>query len=854
MYEVDKFVDRNFFSQCVTIFGGEKFRLPLISLLTKEKSSICLRFEEIKKWIADPSVLSKRQYRALALAAAAAEYYNGEIVLNAIKSISCEFDVFLEAAVLLIARDAETIRVVQNSLMFQERESVFEYVFAASVLSANSDENRVRLGVLSRRIDELLTPESISTDDPVVYATVANMAITGFGSNLAVLLKRAFKSVPQRYSGIMACLREYGFTYSDVCRILYFEYNATVELGVAKNSDRRKERIGTAVMSAMCPDKNEWSDKDKCVVAMIIKSWGFDSMPTIKNDSNRAFIQSMGYYCPQMFFDADKNLSNTDIFMCLCGDEMYHVVSELEVSEFSKLLHLRDDLPAYVKNSYYTRTVYKYCLEAGLITEEDDDSVVFNADEALQKFLKINRLEQLDKDVTDYLLAYLNDACLLSVTGCDVAELLRACEENSLPSVVLQKVLQYPESYRMIIQFYTSVCGCNRVYFEQCFESALWAIMQESACACDLTTTEVCRASSVKWIPTGIYDKWLLWVPEDVRVYVTKFQRSEKYPLFCRMFAEFGVDTNKRVTKSVVQYYGLPKSLDKENDRIQNVCIWLKLTEHPLADTVTGISDWSGVADTAPVFNKQFLESLRDKCVSGSLPDILFQEYSMKYPEVFEDVSELNNLRVCKEASSVYYLCGYTDLQTACIVKYGARLSQVSWIDKDIIFKTAEFLHEACREGKALYRNLQQYNVLPFCEMLAKVLVAYVRGQTVFSVGMQNTATGLLEEWKSLATLGIKDLLYSEDDLDFLSLNENRIRVTGISVLTEVSGQLSIVTESISDIMDFAEKWNLPVYVQGNYPYSVRNYGSPLGKSLDWLPGCNEQEFFTARLLEVFEC
>lgn len=111
----------------------------------------------------------------------------------------------------------------------------------------------------------------------------------------------------------------------------------------------------------------------------------------------------------------------------------------------------------------------------------------------------------------------------------------------------------------------------------------------------------------------------------------------------------------------------------------------------------------------------------------------------------------------------------------------------------------------------------------------------------------------MLEEWRQLATVGVEDVLIAGygETFDFTPLNRNKIKTTGFSVITEVNGTLSIITECPEDVLEFAKKWKLPVYVKGMYPCVVHNYKSKLGVSLNWLTDNSTDDEIILDLLEV---
>ncbi|MEY8334193.1 hypothetical protein AALB53_13960 [Lachnospiraceae bacterium 47-T17] len=866
MYEVEKYVDLRMFQQCVEILGGKRKSIPLLSSYCYGKPMIVLKYLDVMKWIEDPSELTKIQFRALALAAASAGYQNDSLILNVVKSINKQFDVFLESALTMMSYDMEVIRVAEDSLFFQERDSIFEYLFAASVVDFSGEINQVKAGVLARRIDELLRPSSISVYDSVVYAVVASMAARGLQSGLANLLLRAFKNIPKRKSKLASEFTYYEFLYQDVCQAVYNGMGAAIELNVMQDSEKKKHIVLSALLQVILCKKEDWSIDEREFVKRTINA-NLQFAEEIVNENNRNYVIGNEWYPTKLFFDRDGGIVNKDILRYVDIQQLSEVVRKSSVEEFEKLYSVRPDIIRLVKCDYYTKRIYDYCVSTGILVEDDERFINKKNEEPTgltEEFLRLNNLGNVKEIVVDYLDAKLTKECLIKCEADNLSEILEECSkgkyeysDSSMPSFVLKSILMHPDFFLGIKHFYQDLCASSGLTYFDNFNELSDTILTPNFEQNNLSLLELKRAKAIGILNWNDFDKFLLWESDDKRTYALQFAKFEKYELFCAFFSKYGIDTSKKVNKSVAVYCGLPKYFDSVPDYVLGVGIFLKMKKHPLMKAFSEYKGWETVSSSSNIFNKDILQKVSRFPASKELFHML-QASSMPIGciDSVTDVKQLGQLESCVEARSISYNCEFTDIQTACMVSYGQNIiEQTATIKHHIIAENYIKICELCSRSAKLNRLLT-FSYIPYtdCDGLMDVLHELLDKSFVADRGtFLEEYDQMLEEWRQLATVGVEDVLIAGygETFDFTPLNRNKIKTTGFSVITEVNGTLSIITECPEDVLEFAKKWKLPVYVKGMYPCVVHNYKSKLGVSLNWLTDNSTDDEIILDLLEV---
>ena len=357
-----KYVDISAYRQCKVIFGKQRVTLPILDYCTLPATTgVCLRYSDVVKIVGNPEITTKKVFRGIALAAAACQCQSDDLSIALAKAINAEYDVFLESALLFVSQDTDAIELAQETLLFLERKSAFEYVFAASMLTLAGPRDELRSGVLSRRIDETVTISTLN-DDGVVYAVLASIANAGFDSNLASAFLRMFRTVPEKTSRAALTLKDAGFSYESLAWVLYRNLRVACNLGVTKLSDAKTCKVHTLLAGILLSKHEVWSDDEfKTISFLVTKS--LNSTCDIVNEDNSTRILSLGNRLNASLFcnlsdDVCVALSNVQLLRRMdpqpLSDMLYRFASEAKCLAYEELPERRE----LVVLSVYERRFY----------------------------------------------------------------------------------------------------------------------------------------------------------------------------------------------------------------------------------------------------------------------------------------------------------------------------------------------------------------------------------------------------------------------------------------------------------------------------------------------------------------
>lgn len=874
MKEVTKYVEIPVLNQCIQIFGGKRVDLQLLYSCIEYNCNVAIRYSDVMEWIHDFQNLKKPRARAIALAAASCKYYNDELLLEIVKSINNEFDVFLEASLLFLAYDNEAVDAAKDSLVFTERSTVFEYLFAASVLDFRGQENSIKAGVLSRRIDEGLRVQNLSIENGECYAVLAEMVTRGFESELGKLFLRAFKNQPNENSIILQNFGFYGYKLLDVAQIVYYGLKTATRLEIVKSSESRKDKVTACLLNALFKKTSAWSKEERDQVKLILASSDIDCSEVVCDD-NRIFLLSLfGLFNKNMFIKNTVNsfyLINKDMLSILPYSDRSKLMLDLESDKMAEILACDDEhdekysLRENVLNALSTLNGWrtselkmKYIHDPNYYSGCEDESypVSENLDGFVTKFLELNGLsDSVDDlgDVPQYLKSVACDKFLIKmdVDKDSMVKLLSSCSDCDVPRYVFDVIINNPWYADNILLFYNNQCFACANVFKHDFPIVQDIVLADHSLKGTRSTIELIRWRALGSTEASWRNDLLLWFPENERNYVSRFEKFTDFKMFCHLFNEFGVDCTRKVVKSVTAYYGLPKTVPKDDKSLMPLLVWLQQSGHPYFEAIASIRDWDAISKDAICKSKLYLSLFMQEEPISKMNDVLLMStVDFNSAGRITDLNLLAQILSRDNYSSICHNSHYTflDNDTEALIEF----SKVFYDCNNVIdYKCMELnspaLTELCKaKSSSMDLNNFRYNHdITQKSRVAGLLRLYLENGNLpwLKDGSDVFGNEVISEWKRISSVDLRTLLFASWDADLSIFNCNKICIDDKSyVLAFVEDKLAVIAEDfdVDDaVWSFAKRFGAGVYVKGSYSHFIRVYNSFLGTGIEWLSDIN---------------
>lgn len=278
--------------------------------------------------VTSPGELCIQDLRALLLAAAVCDLECPQLLAKALESLTEKLDVFLEVPLFYTVQNKDVRQVLLESLLYAERESFSESVFAMQAFIW-SESNQIVLCSKMRFLATELREHVVSVTPHFLllmeYLGEAGLAYEKDSPEIFVSLGKLCTSVPQLKSKHFSFLEVYHIPTVIGRRLLLFHWGIT--RFQMKNLTKQGEGLMEAV-NDLFQQETEWSDCDKVLIKL---SGRYHSNSVgIVNFSNYSYCSELFPKTPYKFLLQHK----ADTVLQMIGEDSFVSAALVELGQY----------------------------------------------------------------------------------------------------------------------------------------------------------------------------------------------------------------------------------------------------------------------------------------------------------------------------------------------------------------------------------------------------------------------------------------------------------------------------------------------------------------------------------------